>query len=180
MRPEGSLYRRCKVRLYWVYWVGMPRWQKSDPTSPSTGSRVSVALFSRDAGEGRASLGVLEWSWVTAPPWKWGNCCLIAILIRNHYVSFSPSRMSGSLLRELMIWLRFRLKVVSDSSFECAVSIKKRRQQARKTLNYSRRFLKFILLIFLIILNFFFYSFSTCLLLSTNLFFLQLSFSIPD
>ncbi len=44
----------------------------------------------------------------------------------------------------------------------------------RKTLNYQRRSLKSILLVFLTTPNSFFYSFSTCSLLPTNLSFLQL------
>lgn len=35
----------------------MPRWQKSAPALPSVGYKVSAALFSRDAGDRRASLG---------------------------------------------------------------------------------------------------------------------------
>ena len=37
--------------------VDLPRRQKSAPSSPPTGSRVSAALFLRDAGDRRASLG---------------------------------------------------------------------------------------------------------------------------
>lgn len=59
-RREGREHS-ARLRNPW-----MPSYQKSAPTSPSTGSRVSAALFSRDAGEGRASLGALG-SWVTAP-----------------------------------------------------------------------------------------------------------------
>ena len=46
------------------------------------------------------------------------SCCPIAILIRNHYVSLSPSRVSGSLLRKLMAWLRSRRRAVPNLPFE--------------------------------------------------------------
>ena len=42
--------------------------------------RVSAALLSRELG----------WQVLGDP--GGGNCCLIAILIRNHYVSLSPAR----------------------------------------------------------------------------------------
>ena len=51
---------------------------------------------------------------MTASPRRWGSCCLVAILIRKHYVSLSPSRVSGSLLRKLMAWLRLRRSAVPD------------------------------------------------------------------
>lgn len=44
----------------------VPRRQKSAPASLPTGSRVSAALLSRDAGNPRASLGALGW-WKSLP-----------------------------------------------------------------------------------------------------------------
>ena len=41
-----------------------------------------------------------------------------AILIRNYYLSLSPSRGGGSLLRKLVAWLRFRREAVPGPSFE--------------------------------------------------------------
>lgn len=119
-----------------------------------------------------------------------GNCAPLVVgeLLPDCYSYQKPLRVfftvQGRWFR-YYAWLRFRLHV-SDSPFECAVFMKKRRQQARKTLNYSRRFLKFIfhlshhsqlLLSFFLYVFYFYlriYSFFNCL----SLFLINLTSSL--
>ena len=61
----------------------LPRRQKSAPASPPSGPRVSAALRSRDAGEGRASLGDPGCCLGDGAPASVGGCCLMAVLVRE-------------------------------------------------------------------------------------------------
>ena len=74
--------------------VWLPRRQKSAPTSPPIGHRVSAALKSRDLGDCRATLGDPGWSWVIlggcAP---FGGMMLpVPHFIRNPFDSVFTSR----------------------------------------------------------------------------------------
>ena len=72
----------------------MPRRQQSAPASPPSGSRVSAALRSREPGV------ILGAAWVLAPRAAWGNCCLMAVLVREAKPlrvdsTFSAERFAG-------------------------------------------------------------------------------------
>ena len=63
--------------------VTMPRRQKSAPTSPPFQRRVSAALRSSDAGEGRVSLGDPGCCLGDGAPASVGGCCLMAVLVQR-------------------------------------------------------------------------------------------------